>query len=733
MRGGTAIQRLVDALAEREGRAQAAEALAHALGAEALLILVRDRETGAVVPASGFPRTLPGGPTWRAFLAACGHPGEFSMEVDHPDRHSRKTVSAHASSDGSITALIGGAPRSRTSALSLQLLPIIRLLQSEREVTAARGAAAAAALANKQASVLAATLDEARRRLAEQASQLQSALGEAARLNGELTELTHALEERVEAALAERKLLAEIIEHTDVLVLVADREYRWLAVNRAAANEFERAYGRRPQVGMSMLDLLADMPEHQAAVKAMWGRALAGEEFTTTQAFDDPKFDQRYYEIKFNVLRDKDGLQIGAYQFVYDVTERLQAQARYAKAEEALRQSQKMEAVGQLTGGIAHDFNNLLTVILGGLEQMERGLSAISDVTVATRMRRSRDMAMQAGRRAATLTSRLLAFSRRLPLDPQPIDANRLISSLADMLTRTLGEQVRLEAVSAPGLWMIQADVSELENALLNLAVNARDAMPEGGRLTIETGNAFLDQDYVSTIAEPVSPGQYVLIAVTDTGVGMDAGTLERVFEPFFTTKPTGKGTGLGLSQVYGFIRQSNGHVRIYSEVGQGTTVKLYLPRMTEPAIPSREASCHVDPPRGDETILVVEDHDDLRAYSAGVLRELGYRVLEAANGPAALEVLAGSGRVDLLFTDVVLPEKMDGRRLADAVRRERPNLKVLFTTGYSRNAIVHNGRLDPDVHLLTKPFTSEALASKVRAVLDDPLAFTRADRSGFR
>ena len=724
MRDGIAIQQLVDALAECDGREQAADALAHVLGAEALLILVRDRETGAVVPASGFPRTLPGGPTWRAFLAACERPGEYAMEVDHPDRHSRKTVRAYASADGSVTALIGGAPRSGASALSQQLLPIIRLLQSEREVIAARGATAAAALANQQASVLAATVDEARRRLAEQASQLQSALGEAARLNGELTELTHTLEQRIEAALAERKLLAELVENTDALVLVADLEYRLLAVNRAAADEFERVYGRRPHVGMSMVDLLSDMPEHQAAVKAMWDRALAGEEFTATEAFGDPTFDRRYYEIKFNVLRDKDGRRIGAYQFVYDVTERLQAQARFAKAEETLRQSQKMETVGQLTGGIAHDFNNLLTVILGGLEQMERGLSAIPDVAVANRMRRSRDMAMQAGHRAATLTSRLLAFSRRQPLDPKPVDANRLIASLADMLTRTLGEQVRLEVVTAPGLWMTQADVSELESALLNLAVNARDAMPEGGRLTIETGNAFLDEDYVSTIAEPVAPGQYVLIAVTDTGVGMDGGMLERVFEPFFTTKPAGQGTGLGLSQVYGFIRQSNGHMRIYSEVGQGTTIKLYLPRLTEPTVPSRDAPRHVTRPGGDETILVVEDHDDLRAYSVGVLRELGYRVLEAATGPAALEVLAGAGRVDLLFTDVVLPEKMDGRRLADAARRERPDLKVLFTTGYSRNAIVHNGRLDPGVHLLPKPFTSEALASKVRGVLDQALAF---------
>lgn len=266
---------------------------------------------------------------------------------------------------------------------------------------------------------------------------------------------------------------------------------------------------------------------------------------------------------------------------------------------------------------------------------------------------------------------------------------------------------------------MAQADVNELENAILNLAVNARDAMPEGGRLTIETGNTFLDEDYVAAIAEPVATGQYVMVAVTDTGVGMDAATLAHVFEPFFTTKQVGQGTGLGLSQVYGFIRQSNGHVRIYSEPGHGTTAKLYLPRSAASAQRERYLPDSTASLGGDETILVVEDHDDLRSYSVGVLQELGYRVFEAPNGPVALELLARVGRVDLLFTDVVLPEGMDGRRLANEVLRLRPELKVLFTTGYSRNAIMHNGRLDPGVQLLPKPFTFDALAAKVRFVLD--------------
>ena len=392
------------------------------------------------------------------------------------------------------------------------------------------------------------------------------------------------------------------------------------------------------------------------------------------------------------------------------------------KAEEALRQAQKMEAVGQLTGGVAHDFNNLLTVIIGGLDTVRRQLPALPASPATERIERAVRMARQGGDRAATLTARLLAFSRRQPLDPKPIDAGRLVTNLADLLQRTLGETINLETVTGGGLWRAQADPNELENALVNLAVNARDAMPSGGRLTIETGNAFLDDDYVAQVPEPVEAGQYVLIAVSDTGSGMSAETLAQVFEPFFTTKDVGKGTGLGLSQVYGFVRQSGGHVRIYSEVGEGTTVKLYLPRLLgADTVQEVEAQSPSAAPQGGvETILVVEDHDDLRAFSTGVLRELGYRVLEAANGRGALEVLQAAHDVDLLFTDVVLPDGMDGRRLADEAMRRRPGLKLLFTTGYTRNAIVHNGRLDAGVALISKPFSFVGLAAKVRQVLDD-------------
>ena len=389
-------------------------------------------------------------------------------------------------------------------------------------------------------------------------------------------------------------------------------------------------------------------------------------------------------------------------------------------AEDLLRQSQKMEAIGQLTGGVAHDFNNLLTVILGGLDTVSRTAATLEAGPQTQRIQRSAAMAAHAGQRAATLTARLLAFARRQPLDPKSVHPARLVTGLAELLQRTLGETIALQTVNGAGLWRVLADPAEIENALVNLAVNARDAMPDGGRLTIETSNAYLDQAYVDSIPEPVAPGQYVLIAVSDTGAGMDPEVLERVFEPFFTTKEAGKGTGLGLSQVYGFVRQSAGHVRLYSEVGVGTTVKIYLPRATDDVASAEEAPVAPLPMRGaGETILIVEDHEDLRSYGAGALEELGYRVLQAGAGREALRILAEAPRVDLLFTDVVLPDGLDGRRLADEATRLKPGLKVLFTTGYTRNAIVHNGRLDPGVELVSKPYSAETLGAKVRMLLD--------------
>ena len=382
--------------------------------------------------------------------------------------------------------------------------------------------------------------------------------------------------------------------------------------------------------------------------------------------------------------------------------------------EEVLRQSQKMEVVGQLTGGVAHDFNNLLQIILGNLDTVRRGVSDASP-----RVRRALESAANGARRAASLTQRLLAFSRRQPLNPKPIDVNTLVSGMSDLLHRTLGEITEVLIVQGAGLWCVEADATELESAILNLALNARDAMPEGGRLTIETANADIDRAYSAVDAE-VLPGQYVAIAISDTGTGMSEDAISRAFEPFFTTKPVGEGTGLGLSQVYGFVKQSGGHVKIHSELGHGTCVKIYLPRLSDTA---RDATPAAEPPTpeaaAEETILVVEDDDDVRAYSVDILRELGYRVIEAHDGPSALRLLERQFRVDLLFTDVVLPGGMTGAQVAAQARGAKPALKVLFTTGYARNAIVHHGRLDQGVQLLTKPFSMSDLATRVRDVLD--------------
>jgi len=379
----------------------------------------------------------------------------------------------------------------------------------------------------------------------------------------------------------------------------------------------------------------------------------------------------------------------------------------------ALRQAQKMEAVGQLTGGIAHDFNNLLQIILGNLDTMQRTLPP-----EAERLHRAAASAMTGARRAASLTQRLLAFSRRQPLAPKALAASGLVNGLAELLQRTLDEMITIETVHGPGLWMVEVDPNELEAAIVNLAVNARDAMPDGGRLTIETANAHIDEAYAASHVE-VSSGQYVAISVTDTGIGMNGGTLDQAFEQFFTTKPVGKGTGLGLSQVYGFVKQSGGHVKIYSEVGQGTTVKLYLPRYIGE---SAEAPVEIErlaPEGAAEIVLVVEDDDDVRSYSVESLQELGYRVLEASDGPSAIRHLEEEPRVALLFTDVVLPGGMTGAQVATQARQTAPDLKVLFTAGYARNAIVHQGRLDKGVALITKPFSFADLAAKVRDVLD--------------
>jgi PAS domain S-box-containing protein len=398
-----------------------------------------------------------------------------------------------------------------------------------------------------------------------------------------------------------------------------------------------------------------------------------------------------------------------------DLSEEKQRERDLEAAMEQLRQSQKMEAVGQLTGGIAHDFNNLLTVVVGNMDMARRSLAS----NQVEKAERSIANALKGADRATILTQRLLAFSRRQPLAPKPTEVDRLLSGMSDLLARSLGETVQIETVTGAGLWRVEVDAPQLESAILNLAVNARDAMPEGGKLTIEAANTWIGSTYAATHAE-VAPGQYVVICVTDTGTGMPRHVVESAFDPFFTTKEVGKGTGLGLSQVYGFVKQSGGHVKIYSEVGHGTTIKLYLPRMAgNPVEDGGSAPEPIGQGKRSETIMVVEDDDDVRTFTVESLRELGYRVLEAHDGPSALRLLERQSEpLQLLLTDVVMPE-MSGRVLADKARDHQPDLKVLFTTGYARNAIVHGGRLDAGVELLPKPFSYEALAAKVRELLD--------------
>ena len=384
-------------------------------------------------------------------------------------------------------------------------------------------------------------------------------------------------------------------------------------------------------------------------------------------------------------------------------------------AEQQVRQMQKMESIGQLTGGIAHDFNNMLAIVIGSLD-----LARLRFTSDPDKAKSCMDNASEGARRAAQLTARLLAFSRQQPLEPRAVDANKLVGGMSELLRRTIGEHIAIETVLAGGLWPAFIDAGQLENAVLNLCVNARDAMPDGGKLTIETNNTHLDERYAAA-HEEVEPGQYVVLCITDTGTGMPPHVIERAFDPFYTTKGVGKGTGLGLSQVFGFVKQSGGHVKIYSEPDQGTTVKLYVPRYLGSAATAAQDEAAASPlPRAqkDEIVLVVEDDERVRHMSVDALRTLGYTVVQASDGTQALAVLAIQPRVDLLFTDIVMPA-MNGRELADRARKQQPSLRVLFTTGYTRNAVVHNGVLDPGVAFISKPFGIDQLAVKVRQVLD--------------
>jgi PAS domain S-box-containing protein len=536
----------------------------------------------------------------------------------------------------------------------------------------------------------------------------------------ELKELNITLEQRIDARAEEiRAVFLQLYESerqfknlvesvTDYAIFMLDQNGVVTSWNSGAERikgyTAEEVIGRHFSTFYTEDDRRNGVPEQALATAKRAGR-IAMEGWRVRKGGD-----RFWANIIINAVHDEEGQSIGFAKITRDLTGR-------RTMEEQLRQVQKMEAIGQLTGGIAHDFNNLLTVISGNVETVQRRINRTDPG-----LNRFLDAAERAVDRASTLTHRLLAYSRRQPLEPRAIELNRVIMGMSDLLGRTIGAHITIETVLAAGLWRVSADPNQVENAILNLAVNARDAMPDGGKLTIETANTHLDEAYAKANAE-VTPGQYAMLAVSDTGMGMTPDVIEKAFEPFFTTKEIGQGTGLGLSQVYGFIKQSGGHIKIYSESGEGTTVRLYLPRLHEQSgeIHDEVAATQPPPLGGRETILVVEDSDDVRAYTTEILRELGYEVMEAAEGDAALSLIVSEPRIKLLFTDVGLPGAFNGRQLADEVRKIRSDLRILFTTGYAQNAIIHQGRLDPGVHLIVKPFNFAGLAAKIRQMFDEP------------
>ena len=521
------------------------------------------------------------------------------------------------------------------------------------------------------------------------------------------------LEQRLADRSAALRLYENIVQSDAAPVCAFDTEFRLIAFNKAHSDHFFRIYAYRVKVGDVFPDLF--LPGQSEIMRGFMARALTGETFTVTEEFGDPDLAKPCWEVAYNPLRDERGHIVGAFHHAVDISARLRAEAELSAAQEALRQSQKMEAVGQLTGGLAHDFNNLLTGMTGSLELLQTRIAQgrIKEID------RYVNAAQGAAKRAAALTHRLLAFSRRQTLDPKPTDVSRLVSGMEELIRRTVGPAITVEPVAGtPGLWPTLVDPSQLESALLNLCINARDAMPDGGSITIETINRSLDDQ--AAAERDLPPGQYVLMCVSDSGTGMTPEVIARAFDPFFTTKPIGQGTGLGLSMIYGFANQSGGQVRIHSEVGHGTTVCIYLPKHLGDMQRDENETELTNTPRAEEgeTVLVVDDEPTVRMLVTEVLEDLGYLAIEAADGPAALKVLQSDVRIDLLVTDVGLPGGMNGRQVADAARTRRTDLKVLFITGYAESAVMSHGHLDPGMHILTKPFETAVLAKRIRELI---------------
>ncbi|MBI5114238.1 MAG: PAS domain S-box protein [Rhodovulum sp.] len=520
------------------------------------------------------------------------------------------------------------------------------------------------------------------------------------------------LTEKTLAAARSAELLDKTIASIPDAFLVTDENRNFLHVNPAcktllgidasvSLDEWEKSYllldadGRTAIVG-----------DDRPLARVLRGEPIDGAELVLR---DQASGRELALSLTARPIYDGDGTVRGAVLLYHDLT-------KSKHIERQLRQGQKMDAIGQLTGGVAHDFNNILTAITCTIEILTKGVADRPHLATIARV------IDQAARRGADLTRQLLAFARRQPLEPRPTDINGLVTDTARLLRPTLGEHIELAAMMGEGLWRAMVDASQLSTALINLAVNARDAMPNGGKLVVETANVTLDGTYAESNPD-ARPGDYVMIAVSDDGTGIPATLREKVFEPFFTTKEVGRGTGLGLSMVYGFIRQSGGHVKLYSEEGQGTSVKLYLPRISEAEEGAEETSSAVVMTGGHETILVVEDDDLVRRNVITLLQDLGYRTFSANGGPQALDLIEQGALFDLLFTDVIMPGGMNGRDLAAEVVRRRPGVKVLYTSGYAEDAIVHHGRLDPDVTLLNKPYRKADLAAKVREALGGPTA----------
>lgn len=546
---------------------------------------------------------------------------------------------------------------------------------------------------------------EAEQQILELAARERELAKERARLEmseARLREAHEKLGQRFAEALAEKQVLADIVEGTNAFVQVADLNYRWLAINKASADEFERIYGVRPAVGKSMLDVIAHMPEHRSAVQAIWARALAGEEFTEVGEFGDAGRDRRYYEMRFNTLRNEKGERIGAYQFVYDVTERMCEQRQLAEAQARMHEMAKLETLGQLTGGVAHDFNNLLTPIVGALDVLHRRY------TDDPRSMRLITGALEAAERARVLVQRLLTFARRQNLEARAIHAGELIEGMRDLIQRSIGSHVKVSVTIEPDLPAARIDPNQLELAVLNLAVNASDAMPGGGSLTIDVSQRKIQEGQV----DGLKAGQYICLAVTDTGTGMDEATISRSIEPFFTTKGLGKGTGLGLSMVHGLAAQSGGALNLRSRPGKGTTAEIWLPVSGRTADPLTLQETREPQSARRTTILLVDDEELVRKATADMLRELGHDVVEVSTATAALDVLRARQDIEIVVSDYLMPG-MRGSDLITEAKAMRPDLSALLITGYAKLV-----GAETDIARLAKPFRAADLAREIEKLL---------------